>query len=367
MIADSESDANLFWATKFLVPDPVIFIEHRGKRYLVLNDLEVDRGKKEAQVDKILAYSEIEKRVGKNGKRPVYADVIAQVLRDLKAKEVWVPSTFPFLQAENLRKRKIKVTAKNDPFYEERVLKTQAEKRAIEQTQTHIGKAIEQGYKVLRESKIKGSRIVWRGETLTSERLKAVVNLYLMERNCLAKHTIIAGGNQAVDPHCLGEGPLKPNQTIVFDVFPRSMDTQYFGDMSRTVVKGKASEKIRRLWHTVKEAQEGGIRMVRAGINGQDIHQWIQKYLEEKGYKTGRQNGRMQGFFHGTGHGVGLDIHEAPRVSRIPEVLREGMVITIEPGLYYYGVGGVRIEDVVYVRKNKGEVLAKCPKILEID
>jgi len=271
MIADSESDANLFWATKFLVPDPVIFIEHRGKRYLVLNDLEVDRGKKEANVDKVLAYSEIEKRLGKNGKRPLYSDVIAQVLSDLKAKEVCVPATFPLLQAENLKQRKIKVTAKADPFYEERVVKERAEKKAIERTQTHIGNAIQQAYQVLRESKIKGSRIVWRGETLTSERLRSVIDLYLLEQNCAAKHTIVAGGNQAVDPHCRGTGPLKPHQTIVLDVFPRSMDTQYFGDMTRTVVKGKANEKVRKLWHTVKTAQEGGIRMVRAGINAQDV------------------------------------------------------------------------------------------------
>ncbi len=367
MIAASESDANLYWATQFLAPDPVIFLEHRKKRYLILSDLEVDRGKKEAEVDKILSYSSIEKKLGsKNGKRPVTADIIGHILKEWKVREVFVPSNFPIFYAHALKKKKIRVIPKADPFYEERVLKSDREKAAIRKTQTHISEAIQEAYRILRASKIRGSKIYYRGAALTSEGLKGAINLHLMKNNCLAKNTIVACGNQAVDPHCDGFGLIRPHQTIVMDVFPRSMDSQYFGDMTRTVVKGRASEKIRRLWHAVKEAQEGGIRMVKAGVNGQQIHQWITSYLELKGYRTGRIGGRMQGFFHGTGHGVGLDIHEAPRVSKIPEVLKEKMVITIEPGLYYHGIGGVRIEDVVYVKKTGGEVLANCPKILEI-
>ncbi len=367
MIAASESDANLFWATKFLAPDPVVFIEHRKKRYLILNDLEVDRGKKEADVDKVFSYSDVEKRLlGGNGKKPVMSDVIARVLGDLGAKEVTVPSTFPLSYAVNLKKRKIKTIPKADPFYEERVLKTAAEKAAIKSALRHTSDAIQAAYRTLREAKIRGNRLIHRGEVLTSEGLRRVINLHLMAQNCLGKHTIVACGDQAVDPHCEGYGPLKPHQTIVMDVFPRSMDSQYFADMTRTVVKGKANDKIRKQWNAVKEAQEGAIRRIHAGVNGMEIHQWILDYFEKHGYRTGRVNGRMQGFFHGTGHGLGLDIHEAPRVSKASEVLKAGTVVTVEPGLYYQGVGGVRIEDVVYVTKTGCEVLSHCPKILEI-
>lgn len=319
MIAASESDANLFWATKFLAPDPVVFIEHRKKRYLILNDLEVDRGKREAEVDKVLSYSEIEKKLrSKNGHKPQMSDIIARVLGDLGTKEVTVPATFPLAFAAALQKRKIKTIPKPDPFYEERVLKTRAERKAIEQALRHTAQAIQAAYRTLRESKIRGNRIVYRGEVLTSEGLRRVINLHLMANNCLGKHTIVACGNQAVDPHCEGYGPLQPHQTIVMDVFPRSMDSQYFADMTRTVVKGKANERIRRQWHAVKEAQEGAIRRIRAGVNGQDVHEWILDYFEKRGFQTGRVKGRMQGFFHGTGHGLGLDIHEAPRVSKTP-------------------------------------------------
>src|SRR4030095_14463785 len=147
------------------------------------------------------------------------------------AKQVWVPSTFPLLHAENLKKRKFKVLPKPDPFYEVRVRKTRGEVAAIRKKQTHTGEAIQEASRVLKESRIKGSRIIYRGETLTSEKLKGVINMHLLKNNCLAKHASVASGNQAVDPHCDGYGPLKPNQTIVMDVFPRSMDTQYFGDM----------------------------------------------------------------------------------------------------------------------------------------
>jgi len=367
IIADSESDANLYWATRFLVPDPVIFVEHRKKKYLLLNDLEVDRGRKEASVDRVLSYSDLERKShGRNGKRPGMMDVLGGFLKGLGVKEMAVPYNFPLAHAQALSERKFKLRPQGDPFYAERVFKTDAEKNAIKASLKYTSMGIQEAYRMLRESKIRGERLLYRGELLTSELLKRAINLKLMEHNCIGKNTIVASGNQAVDPHCQGYGPIRPHQLIVMDVFPRSMDTQYFGDMTRTVVKGKASDAMKKLWHTVKWAQENAIGQVREGVDGQKIHEDILKYFEKQGYKTGVMKGRMQGFFHGTGHGLGLDIHEAPRVSRVSHVLKARSVVTVEPGLYYHGLGGVRIEDVVFVKKNGCEVLSKCPKILEI-
>ncbi len=367
LIADSETEANLFWATKFLVPDPVLFVEHKKKRYLILNDLEVDRGKKEAQVEKVISYSELEKKLTRqNNSKPKQMEVLSYFLKKLGAREITVPTNFPLAYALDLKKHKFQLHAKPDPFYEERMIKTEAEKKAIKQSLKFTSQAIQKAYQVLKASKIKGNKIIYQGIPLTSERLRSVINLHLMEHNCIGKNTIVAGGNQAVDPHCRGDGLLKPHQTIVMDVFPKSMDSQYYADMTRTVVKGKASDKIRRLWNSVKVAQETAIKKVRAGINGEEIHRGILEYFEKQGYPSGKKNGRMQGFFHGTGHGLGLDIHEAPRISKSNQILHEGNVVTVEPGLYYYGIGGVRIEDVVYVKKNGCEVLSHCPKILEI-
>ena len=104
-----------------------------------------------------------------------------------------------------------------------------------------------------------------------------------------------------------------------------------------------------RLYQTVLDAQEEAIAQIRDGADGMKIHRGICERFEKAGYKTGLVNGRMQGYFHGTGHGVGLDIHEAPRISRTGSLLLEGHVVTVEPGLYYPGLGAVRIEDMVLV------------------
>ena len=367
IIAPSEQDANLYWATRFLAPDPIIFIEHKRKKYLILNDLEADRGKKEAQVDQVLRYSELERQIGRvNGRPRGYLEVVSHFLKTKGVKTVAVPYDFPLAYGLSLKKKKIHTEVLADPFYPKRLIKTPKEKAAIKKTLSYVSEAIGQAYTVLRESKIRGNRIYWRGKVLTSEILKGVINGHLMKRNCLGKHTIVAGGAQGVDPHCEGSGPLPPNKPIIMDVFPKSMDSQYYGDMTRTVVKGKATEAFRKQWQAVKVAQEHGIKMVKGGVDGKSIHQWIMNYFEEHGYHTGMKNGRMQGFFHGTGHGLGIDIHEAPRVSTVSQILKPGNVITIEPGLYYTGVGGVRIEDVVFVTKTGRELLSRCPKILEI-
>jgi Xaa-Pro aminopeptidase len=187
-----------------------------------------------------------------------------------------------------------------------------------------------------------------------------------MERECVAQHTIVACGIQACDPHNQGSGPLYADQPIVFDVFPQSSRTRYFADMSRTVVKGRASDGMKRLYDAVREGQQWGVEQVRAGMDGKAIHEGICERFAARGFETGMRDGRMQGFFHGTGHGVGLDIHEAPRVGKVNHLLQAGEVVTIEPGLYYPAIGAARIEDMVLVTADGGVNLTRFPKDLEL-
>lgn len=367
LIADSEADANLFYATQFLVPDPVLFIRIRGKKHLILNDLEIDRGKKEAQVDAVHSLTEITEVLKKNKKdRPTAIDILEWFLRQHKIGELIVPKSFPAFTAFELQKRRFKIEFRPDPFWKERLHKTLQEKEAIKASLQATGNAIREAYRVLKESTVEKNKILYNGKALTSEVLRGVIDQFLLQRGYLAKHTIVAGGEHAVDPHDRGSGALLAHWPIVMDVFPRSNKTQYYADMTRTVVKGKPSSTVQEMWHAVKDAQEWAIGQIRHGVNGKKIHLGILDRFEEKGFKTGPANGRMQGFFHGTGHGLGLEIHEAPRISKMGEVLKEGMVVTVEPGLYYQGTGGIRIEDVVYVTKDGCEVLSSCPKILKV-
>jgi Xaa-Pro aminopeptidase len=192
------------------------------------------------------------------------------------------------------------------------------------------------------------------------------MHLTMMERGCVAQHTIIACGVQAVDPHNEGSGVLKANEPIVMDVFPQHATSRYFADITRTVVRGAASPRVRQMHEAVLRAQERAIALIRDGADGAQIHQEVTTVFEGLGFATGEVDGRMQGFFHGTGHGLGLEIHEPPRMGKRGAILRSGNVVTVEPGLYYLGEGGVRIEDVVVVTDTGCQVLTKFAKVLEV-
>lgn len=202
---------------------------------------------------------------------------------------------------------------------------------------------------------------------MTSESLRRVLHVALLERGCSARNTIVACGDQGCLPHCRGTGPIRPGRTIVFDIFPQSETSRYYADMSRTVVKGRAAPAVRRMYEAVLEGQELGISKVRSGVNGRDVDAAIRTRFEELGYRTERRNGAWVGYFHGTGHGVGLDIHEPPwLLKQRDSVLPEGAVVTVEPGLYYPGVGAVRLEDMVWVGSRGCRNLTRFPKVLEV-
>ncbi|MEW6247657.1 MAG: Xaa-Pro peptidase family protein [Nitrospirota bacterium] len=367
-IAASETDSNLYYATRFIAPDPFIYLEVKGERLVVMSDLELDRARSQARVDRVLSYSQLERRAKDQGvAEPGPVDIVHLILQDAGLTQVLVPGNFPYIHACRLQELGYRLGTKREPFFERRVVKTAEEIGHIEATQRATEAAVAAAHRALRRASVRDGVLWLDGEPLTSERVKKLINVTLMERDCVAQHTIVAGGEQACDPHHEGSGPLPADRSIIFDVFPRSAASRYFADMSRTVVRGRASAELKRLYWTVKDAQEEAIAQIRDGADGAKIHQGICERFEKAGYKTGLVNGRMQGYFHGTGHGVGLDIHEAPRISRTGSVLQEGHVVTVEPGLYYPGLGAVRIEDMVLVTHDGCRNLTDYPKTFELD
>ncbi|MBI3457195.1 MAG: aminopeptidase P family protein [Candidatus Rokubacteria bacterium] len=366
IIAASEQDSNLYYATGFLAPDPFIFLQGGGRKLLVMNDLELDRAKLEARVDEVLSYSAYEAKAKQRTPQPTLIDTLAVVLEEYGVTDLLVPATLGVEYADRLRERGIRLSWKRDPFFEERLVKRQDEVAAIEATQRATERAVARALGVLRESDIQGDRLHWRGEVLTAEALRRVIHLSLMEDECLGQHTIVAPGMQGVDPHNQGSGPILPHESLVLDVFPRSSRTRYFADMTRTVVRGRASDALKRMYDAVLAAQLRGIELCADGAGGDGVHREVAATLERAGFETGMAEGRMQGFFHGTGHGVGLDIHEPPRVSKVANTLRTGHVVTVEPGLYYPRWGAVRIEDMVLIQPGGCRNLTQFPKALEL-
>ena len=364
----SESDANMLWATRFFAPDPFTFIQKRGRRYLVMSDLEIDRARSEARVDKVLPYSEYVRRKQKEGIAfPSPADVLSEVFKDLKIGSVQVPGTFPVGLADQLRSMKIKVQPAPDPFWPDRELKTSEEVRFITNSLRAAEVGIEAGIDAVRRTEIRNGYLYLDGTRLTSEILRRIIDTAIMAQGYVPSHSIVASANQCVDPHNQGSGPIRANASIIMDIFPRSQKTGYFGDITRTVVRGRASDRLKHAYHCVEEGQKIGFRRIRNGANAYDIHFEILSYFANQGFPTGLRDGRMQGFFHGTGHGLGLDIHEAPGFGmRSKNTLQTGHVVTVEPGLYYEGMGGVRLEDAVLVTKTGCTNLVRIPKILEV-
>jgi Xaa-Pro aminopeptidase len=368
IIAASETDSNLYYVTRFPAPDPFIFVRIKGETILLMSDLEVDRARATATVDAVLSHSVYEERVKRQGiTSPTAIAVVDALLRERGVKRLLVPENFGIEHARELESRGYELITKREPFFEERAIKSVDEVKAIEAAQRAVESAVQRALDVLRSASISDGLILHEGRPVTSEDIKKIINVALMEQNCVAQHTIIAGGIQACDPHNEGKGPLKANEPIVMDVFPRNTETRYFADMSRTVVKGKATAHMKRLYDTVLAAQEEAIGSVRDGADGRQVHEHVTRRFEAAGFHTGLVNGRMQGFFHGTGHGVGIDIHEPPRISKSGSILKSGQVVTVEPGLYYPDIGAARIEDMVLVTDTGCRNLTCFPKVLEIE
>ncbi len=364
--AASETDADILYATGFFAPDPFLFIQKGLTRILVMSDLELDRARARASVDRVLSWSKIAAPLEKAGRRAPTAEVIALALRQLGLRRVSVPQSFPLGLAQELGRRGIRLAIGPEPFWPEREIKEPREVRAIEASLRAAEAGLLAGIEALKACRIRSGWLMRDGRRFTAEDLRSAVNTRMMADGFVPAHTICAPGDQAVDPHEGGHGPIRANQPVVMDIFPRSELSGYFGDLTRTVVRGKASFALHELYAIVHEGVRLGHRMLRDGVEGMEIHRAIQALFERQGYKTGVKAGRMQGFFHGTGHGLGLQIHEAPSIGKRPCVLRAGHVVTVEPGLYYLGKGGVRIEDVALVTRTGSRCLTRVPKQLEI-
>lgn len=368
IIDTSENNADLFYRTRFFVPDPVIYIEHNGEKTLVLSDLEIDRGKNEAAVDKILSLSEYQKKLlaGKR-KRIGLADIADLILKEMKVKRVTVPGLFPLKYADELRRRGFTVNPNNrDPFFVERLTKTPREIGLIRDALRKTARAMDLAISIISSSEIRKNKLYSGGQVLTSEKIKGEINAELSRAGYTASHTIVACGIHSSMPHHTGAGPVFADKPVVIDIFPRSQESGYFGDMTRTVIRGEPSEKLVKMYNTVLKGQKLAIGMIREGVKVRDVHAAVVDYFDSCGFSTGDINGRAQGFIHSTGHGLGLEIHEPPRIGLGDEVLQAGNVVTVEPGLYYERTGGVRIEDVVVVERDGCTNLTRYPKRLRI-
>ncbi len=369
IVADSEHDANMLYAVGMFVPDPFIYLRIRGKCHVIMSDLEIDRARRQAAHCRVISLGDCQRKLRRQGiEQTGFAPVIRLVLREKSVDSVLVPDSFPLGLADQLKQLGVRIKVRPGSFFPEREHKTPAEVKHLRAALATAEAGMAAGMQMLKRATItRDRRLMCRNAPLTSEKLRAVIDTAILQICGLASHTIVAGGRQGCDPHEPGYGPLRANEPIILDIFPRSQSTGYFGDITRTVVRGRASEAVRKLYDTVLQGQTLAFKKIRAGTATAEIHKTVRDFFDRQGYRTGKVSGRMQGFFHGTGHGLGLEIHEAPRLGATSTgVLKAGQVVTVEPGLYYPAIGGVRLEDVALVTRNGYRNLTQFEKVLEI-
>ena len=367
IIGSSERCANLFYATRFRAPDPFVFLWTSSEKLMLANNLEIDRARDQACVNRVLPYARYEERAKERGQeRPNGKAVLLELLRDLGLEKLQVPADFPLATADFLRGEGVELAIAAEPLFPQRKIKDADEIEGMRRAMRAAEAGMETAIEGLRAADVRDGVLFLNGAVLTSERLRRMVHQTLMDCDSIGEHTIIAGGDQGCDPHQVGFGPLRASETIIIDIFPRDEASGYYGDLTRTVCKGQASKPMQHLYETVLEAQQLGLDHIRPGAEGHLIHESIQRFFGDAGYETGEKDGYMQGYIHSTGHGLGLEIHEEPRIGPHGDVLESGHVVTMEPGLYYRGLGGVRIEDTVVVCQGGYENLSSLPKVLEV-
>lgn len=353
---------DLFYASKFNAPDPIIFFEFRTKKYLVLNDLEYDRALNESGVDKVLRLNDF---INKNGKNSI-ENIINKIIKKMNPSEILVPYNFPSYIFQKIPKRIKKVVFDSNVFYKKRLIKTELEISNIKSVMRDTEKVMKEIVNIIKYSKVRNNNLIHNGKTLTSEFLINYCQRELLKYSLVCPDCIIASGADSSQPHNHGSGPIKPSSPIVIDIFPKSLVTGYYGDITRTFCKGSPSKELNNMYRAVLKGQKIGLKFLRSGVNGKSIHSKIEEEFNRLEFPTSYINNRASGFIHSTGHGLGLEIHEPPRISKNSEILKNNNVVTVEPGLYYPKIGGIRIEDTVVVKKTGIQNLTKFPKFFKL-
>ncbi|UCE28533.1 MAG: aminopeptidase P family protein [Candidatus Bathyarchaeota archaeon] len=382
LYAESYRDANMYYLTKFLAPDRFILLKRvDSEPMIVINSMEYPRAQKESIVRDVRSYMDYNYlEVVKSGKDLKLGGMkfIASVAeKELgKGTAIYVPPNFPTFAADVLRKEGLTIEPMFDVIEKARETKDSSEVEVIKTVQMITEKAVSEAIDTIAETDVDAnqtliSKVDGRKQPLTVRKVKSLIGHKFLDQGIVnEEEAILACGPPGADPHYTGnpDDKLKANTPIIMDVFPRSERRRYWSDMTRTIVKGRASDEVKKMFNAVYEAKNASMDALHAGVLGNDVNDVCCDVLEKAGFKTIRGGKRVKkGFIHGLGHGVGLQIHEGPSLSELYKFpLEENNIVTIEPGLYDPAVGGVRIEDIVEVTKSGCNNLTTMETCLEI-
>jgi Xaa-Pro aminopeptidase len=349
------------------VPDPFLYVERNGTRHVVNHAMELARMDELPVELELHPYEEFGfDDLVKQGLKPdeIRREVALRACRALEVEQAVVPYWFPVELADHLRTNGIELRADHEFFDGRRRAKNTAEVEGIRRAQRAAEAGMTAACDLLRAATARNGALELDGETLTAERIKGAIDEAFVAHGCASDDFIVAPGAQGAMGHEMGHGPIAPGDAVIVDLWPRDRESGCFADMTRTFVVGEAPSEIVE-WHAlVREALDRCIDAIRPGVGGREIFDIACDVFEERGHPTGRtkEPGKplLDGFFHGLGHGVGLEVHEEPGMGLASKKqLVAGDVVTVEPGLYRQGFGGVRLEDLVLVTEDGAENLTR--------
>jgi Xaa-Pro aminopeptidase len=365
LVGTTSENSDLRYASGFDAVDPVVHFRDGINNFLIVPMMELGRAKREAKRG-VCVLTPSDFCLGKAERRRVSSWAIA-LLRERHVHRVMVPPSFPIGIALRLRRAGIRLIVAKRAVFPEREVKSVREIACIREVQKAAAAAMKFAIRKISKTRVdRAGFLIEHGRKLTAGEIRRAIDLKLTELDCVARDTIVACGKISADPHARGDGPIRAGEPIVIDIFPRHKAHGYWGDITRTIVRKKALPELRRMYTAVTAAQRAALHEVKEGAEPEHIHETVRRIFAARGFRTEIKNGRAEGFTHSTGHGVGLDIHEAPSLSPGVGRLKAGNVVTVEPGLYYRKIGGVRIEDTVLVTRTGFRHLVKVPYRLEV-
>lgn len=362
----ASQNATLYHRVRFLVPDSSVIIDFAGGNSVFLvRDIEMDRARKEAPADLVSCAAAFTPEGGLSGDRDTaLAQAAAECVRQAGETEVMVDRSLPYLYAHHLLEAGIGVTYSENFGVTERRSKTPEEIEHLRHAQKITGEAMTYACRTIAKAKPAAEGILqYEGEVLTSERIRAMITAFLIERNFSnSQDSIVVTVPHVADCHHFGTGPLKANMPIIVDIFPMDNATRYHGDMTRTVVCGEPSDECRKMHAAVRAAKDAGCEALKTGTTGEAVHRVVAKEIEAHGFSMVRGDARHDQetatMRHGTGHGIGLEVHEPILLDDGGGEILENEVFTVEPGLYSGTFGGVRVEDMVVATRDGHEILS---------
>ena len=373
IIGDTIRNPELRHEVPLGIPDGFVYAELDGRRIVAISSMEAMRVEAlgtDLEVRPTEEFGADELRRSGLDVHTVARELTVRIVRGLGIERATVPRGFPLGFADALRAESVELMVDQKLFDDRRRQKSGHELAGIRRAQKAAEAGVEVARDLLRRAEPANSGLSVDGERLTCELLKERVQSAFLAHGALAEEMIVSHGPQTAVGHDMGSGAIAANDVVLLDLFPVDLESACYADITRTFVVGNAPDEIRE-WHGLcREALELAVAEVRPGVNGGDLHRLVSELFAERGFPTQltKREGEVlrDGFYHGLGHGVGLEVHESPSLGMVGEELVAGDVITIEPGLYRHGFGGVRVEDLLLVTEDGYERLTDCPYDLEM-